>query len=314
MGNIKIGISGCLLGQEVRHDGGHKRNKYVNGDLAEHFEFVPFCPEVAAGLGIPRPAIHQRKLDDAVRVVEVKNPDVDVRQQLQTASRNYVKGLGELSGYILKKDSPSCGMSRVRVWNEHGQADRVGVGVFAQALMAENPDLPIEEEGRLMDSVLRENFIERVYVYARWQQLRRSAMSAHALQTFHRQHKLILLAHDETTYRKLGPLVASVGKSDVEQVAGQYIGYVMEALKKPATRKTHTNALMHAVGFLKKVLEREEKVEMREVLDRYRTGLVPLVVPMTLLKHHLRKHTAPYIEAQHYMEPYPEVLMLRNSL
>lgn len=314
MRRIRIGISSCLMGMEVRHDGGHKRNKYVINNLSDHFEFTPFCPEVAAGLGTPRPAIHLTKRGESIRLVEVKNHHADMTDAMLETSADYVSRMDGLSGYILKKDSPSCGMARVRLWNEHGQADRVATGLFAQALMDAHPHLPIEEEGRLMDAVLRENFIERVYVYARWQELERSGLSPRGLMAFHRNHKLTLLAHDEVTYRKLGPLVAKVRPENIDEVAQEYIGLLMQALKKPATRKTHTNALMHAVGHLKKVLERDEKAEMNELLEHYRTGLVPLVVPITLLKHHLRKNPAPYIEAQHYLQPYPETLMLRNSV
>lgn len=312
---IKVGVSSCLLGEKVRFDGGHKRNKFVVDSLSKHFTFVHFCPEMAAGLGKPRPAIHLKQVGDQVRLVQVKDNSIDVTDQLNTASAKAIEGMGELSGYILKKDSPSCGMARVRIYKEANHPpDRDGRGVFVEALAKTHPNLPMEEEGRLSDPGLRENFIERVYVYNRWLVLENEGLSVKALMDFHTRHKLILLAHDEACYRELGPLVASLTPETLQEKAGQYIGMLMSSLKKRATRKRHTNVLMHVMGYLKKDLSSDDKEEFNQILDHYREGQVPLVVPLTLLRHHLRRAPKPYINQQHYLAPYPEDLMLRNSV
>lgn len=312
---VKVGVSSCLLGQEVRFDGGHKRNAFVAKRLANYFEFVHFCPEAAAGLGIPRPTIHLKHMGGTVRLVQVKNNDIDVTDQITEISRRAAGGMAELSGYILKKDSPSCGMERVRIYKDYGlPPDRNGRGLFAQALLEAHPNLPVEEEGRLSDAALRENFIQRVYAYHRWQQLEKEGLTVHGLMDFHSRHKLILLAHDENIYRKLGPLVASLSRESLPEKANQYIRLVMQALKKQATRKRHTNVMQHMMGYLKKDLSSEDKQEFNELLTTYRKGQVPLIVPLTLLRHHLRRSPQPYIAQQHYLEPYPEELMLRNNV
>lgn len=314
MKKIKLGISSCLLGAPVRHDGGHKRHGYTVNTLAEFFEFVPFCPEVLAGLGTPRPTIRLVGSNQSVRVVEVKNHDVDVTDRLIETSAAIIEQAVGLAGYILKKDSPSCGLERVRVYDHNGVPNKNGQGVFAKTLMKAFPNMPLEEEGRLMDPVLRENFLERVYVYARWLELSSKRISTKALVEFHTQHKFLLLAHDEVIYRELGPLVAAARPDNLEATAEQYIAKLMSALKKTATRKRHTNVLMHLSGYLKSVLSADQKTELGEVLDKYRNGIVPLVVPLTLLKHYFRQTPSPYVEMQRYIDPYPEALMLRNSL
>lgn len=311
---IKLGISSCLLGQSVRHDGGHKRHSYTVNTLSGYFEFVSFCPEVMSGLGTPRPTIRLVDQQDAIRLVEVKNRNVDVTDKLLETSSLITEQAFGLAGYIVKKDSPSCGMERVRVYDQNDVPRRTGQGVFAYTLMKAYPNMPVEEEGRLMDAVLRENFLQRVYVYDRWLKAAKQGMTANGLVEFHTQHKFILLAHDEAVYRELGPIVAKAGSNDMETLAEAYISKFMSALKKPATRKRHTNVLMHVSGFLKKRLTPDEKTELNEILDQYRSGIVPLVVPLTLLKHHFRRFPNSYIKTQRYIDPYPEALMLRNSV
>ncbi|MGV6817231.1 MAG: YbgA family protein [Thiotrichales bacterium] len=311
---IKLGISSCLLGECVRHDGGHKRHAYSVNTLSEFFEFEPFCPEVAAGLGTPRPTIHLKNKGREVRVVAVKDEGVDLTDKLLQTSALIVEQAAGLAGYILKKDSPSCGMERVRVYDHNNFPHRVGQGIFAETLIKAYPQLPVEEEGRLMDPVLRENFVERVYVYHRWLALTRSEMTVNKLIQFHTQHKFTLLAHNEAVYRQLGKLVADSGNRNIDGVSADYIAQLMAALKNPATRKRHTNVLMHASGYLKTALSHDEKNELGEVLNKYRSGIVPLIVPLTLLKHHFRRAPNPYIQMQRYIDPYPEELMLRNNL
>jgi uncharacterized protein YbgA (DUF1722 family)/uncharacterized protein YbbK (DUF523 family) len=314
MSKIEIGISSCLLGQEVRHDGGHKRNAWILNTLSSYFDFRPLCPELAIGMGVPRPTIRLIKQDNVIRLVGSKDTNLDVTDEMNRFSDQAVSGLDDLSGYILKKDSPSCGMERVRIYNEKGIPEKNGSGLFAARLMEAHPNLPIEEEGRLMDPVLRENFIERVFVYYRWQKLLHNGLTVKDLMEFHASHKFNLLAHNESIYRELGPLVAQATPENLETIVEQYINMLMKGMKKPATRKRHTNVLMHVMGFLKNALSSDDKQELLDILEQYRLGRVPLIVPITLLRHHLRREPHPYIEKQYYMKPYPEELMLRNSL
>lgn len=314
MSKINIGISSCLLGQEVRHDGGHKRNGYILNTLSEYFEFRPLCPEMAIGMGVPRPTIRLIKSNGDIRLVGSKDSDLDVTDAMNQFSIQATSTMDDIAGYILKKDSPSCGMERVRVYNEKGHAEKNGSGLFAHHLKTTHPSLPIEEEGRLMDPVLRENFVERVFVYFRWQKYSKQGLTVRGLMDFHTKHKFNLLSHDETIYRELGPLVAEARADNLESVASRYLEKLMQGMKRPATRKRHSNVLMHVMGFIKEDLTSDDKQEMLDILDNYRLGKVPLIVPITLLKHHLRRSPQPYIEQQFYMNPYPEELMLRNHL
>lgn len=311
---ILIGVSACLLGQEVRYDGGHKRNTYMTESLARHFEFVPFCPEVSIGLGIPRAPIRLENRAGQVRAVGVRDPDLDVSDALRHYGESVAGQHSHLSGYIFKKGSPSCGLERVKVYGPKGMPLSKGRGVYADALTGCLPLLPVEEEGRLMDPVLRENFIERVFVYHRWQQLLSSGLTPAALVDFHSRHKFSILSHDEQRYRDLGRLVSRAGQDDLESLARQYAESLMAALGRRATRRRHSNVLMHVMGYLKRRLDADDKEELLELIDRYRIGEVPLIVPITLLKHHLRRHPNAYIEQQFYLNPHPQELMLRNSL
>lgn len=314
MTNITLGISSCLLGNEVRHDGGHKRNVYVTSTLSEYFSFRPYCPEMSIGLGVPRPTIRLTRSGECVRLTGSDNPDLDVTYDMNQWSDGAIRGMHDLSGFILKNKSPSCGMERVRVYEGNSMPARDGAGLFASALLKTMPWLPVEEEGRLNDSMLRENFIERVFVYYRWQQMTNHAFSVSDLMEFHQRHKFILLAHDETEYRKLGPLIASANKSNIKQIADEYRLRLMTRLKERSSRKRHTNVLMHVMGFLKNKISSDDKQELIEIMDNYRHGKVPLIVPITLMKHHLRRYPDEYISRQYYMTPYPEELMLRNMI
>ncbi len=311
MKKIPIGISSCLLGQNVRFDGGHKRDSYITGTLTEYFDFHPFCPEVEIGLGTPRPTIHLVKIDNAIRCVGIKDPEMDVTERLRSRAE-YQKDLhADLCGYILKKDSPSCGMERVKVY-VGAQPHKDGVGIYAQEMMRNNPLLPVEEEGRLGDPGLRENFIQRVYVLYRWKLMLAEGLTPGSLTNFHARHKLIIMSHED--YRDLGQLLAGFTKANLADVAEQYILQLMTTLKKVATRKNHVNVLQHIQGYLKKALSADDKAELCEVIERYRNGYVPLIVPLTLLKHHFRKTPDPYIEESYYMSPYPQELQLINQL
>lgn len=314
MTEITLGISSCLLGNEVRHDGGHKRNVYVMSTLSEYFRFRSFCPEMSIGLGVPRPAIRLTRSAGGIRLTGSDDPELDLTDGMNSWSADAVRGMQDLSGFILKNNSPSCGMERVRVYDGNGAPSRDGTGLFAATLIAAMPWLPVEEEGRLNDPMLRENFIERVFVYYRWQKMMLEGLTVSSLMEFHQRHKFILLAHDEQEYRRLGPLIANVNKGTLNEVADEYLLRMMTSLKARASRKRHTNVLMHVMGFLKDRIDSDDKQEMIEVMDNYRRGRVPLIVPVTLMRHHLRRFPDEYISSQYYMAPYPEELMLRNMI
>lgn len=314
MQKIPVGISSCLLGENVRYDGGHKHDSYITGTLSEYFEFRPCCPEVAIGLGIPRPTLRLVQQGNAVRCFGVKDPTQDVTERLKAHADSMQAQYGDLCGYILKKDSPSCGMERVRVYDAHGNAHRRGIGIYAQRLMHNNPLLPVEEEGRLGDPALRENFIERVFVLRRWKLLQAEGLTPHKLITFHARHKLSAMAHDQNRYRELGRLLAGVNLSNLETVAADYIALLMQTLQIVATRGNHVNVLQHIQGYLKKQLDSDDKAELSDIIERYRIGELPLIVPITLLKHHFRRCPDDYIDNSCYMSPYPQQLKLMNQL
>lgn len=311
MKKIPVGISSCLLGHAVRYDGGHKLDSYIMGTLGRFFEFQPFCPEVAIGMGTPRPAIQLVKAGKEIRSVVSKNPDWDVTGQLRDYADREKPAHGELCGYILKKDSPSCGMERVKVY-EKNQPQKTGTGIYAGRMMANNPLLPVEEEGRLGDPKLRENFIRRVYIFYRWKKLLADGLTPAKLTRFHARHKLVIMSH--ANYADLGRLLASVTNKNLEETAAIYIRQLMKILKKPPSRNNHVNVLQHLQGYLKKGLEAGDKAELTELIERYRRGEVPLIVPVTLLKHHFRRNPDAYIEESYYLNPYPAELKLINGL
>jgi uncharacterized protein YbgA (DUF1722 family)/uncharacterized protein YbbK (DUF523 family) len=312
---IRIGISSCLLGEEVRYDGGHKRDRFLTDTFGRFVEWVPVCPEVEAGFGTPREAMRLVSRDGRLRMVTVKT-DLDLTAPMERYARRRVDELlGErLCGYVLKKDSPSCGLERVKVYHPHGMAERSGRGLFAAALAERHPLLPIEEEGRLSDPGLRENFIERVFAYRRLRDLFASRWTLARLIAFHSAHKLTLMAHSTPAYQALGRLVAgakTIGRGEIER---RYSAEFMAALARLATRSRHTNVLQHMAGYFKKQLDDDSRAELRVTLEDYRQGLVPLIVPITLIRHHVRHHGVEYLAGQTYLEPHPKELMLRNHV
>lgn len=312
---IRVGISSCLMGEAVRFDGGHKRDAFINGVLSRYFEFVPFCPEVAIGLGVPRDPIRLERRGGEVRVVGVRQKDLDVTGPLREYGEKVAGDNPDLSGYILKSKSPSCGMERVKVYDAaSGIPSADGVGEFVRALLARWPELPAEEEGRLNDPVLRENFIERVFTYKRWQNLVSAGLTRARIVDFHTRHKLMLMAHSQQAYRALGRRVAVCGDMDPEQFGDEYISDLMAAMRIRATRKNHTNVLKHVQGYLKAHIDSRDKAELNDVIERYRVGQVPLVVPITLLNHHFRRHPSEYMARQLYLNPHPPEMMLRNLI
>ncbi len=311
---IRVGISSCLLGFEVRFDKGHKRDSYINGTLSEYFEFVPVCPEMAIGLGTPREPIRLVGDAERPRAVGVKTAGLDVTEALEAYGLQMSRELHDISGYILKRASPSCGMERVKLYHANRMPGGHTSGVYARVFMQAQPLLPVEEEGRLSDPVLRENFIQRVFVYHRWQGLQAKGMTPAGLVDFHTRHKLMVMAHSQAALQRLGRLVARAGSEPLEELAPAYVTELMDTLKRRANRKQHANVLMHLMGYLKRALDGQDKAEMLETIEAYRLGQVPLVVPITLLKHHFRRHPAPYVQDQDYLEPHPKELMLRNVL
>ncbi|WP_286220663.1 YbgA family protein [Marinobacter apostichopi] len=315
MSQIPVGISTCLLGKEVRHDGGHKHSRYCTQVLSKHFEFRSICPELEAGLGVPRPAIHLREYPEGMRIIETKG-QADHTAAMEGFIDDVIPTLSNLRGYILMAKSPSCGMERIKVHNENGQVTRRdGRGMFADALLKAYPLMPVEEEGRLNDNMIRENFIERVFAYDDWMQnVAGEQLSAKALINFHTRHKFQLLAHSEKIYRQLGPMLGDLKSEPLESIADRYIHLFMEAMSKKVSRGSHINAMQHLLGYLKDAMGEEDRKVMLEQMDAYHRGEVPLVVPMTLLRMAQRREPVDYLSAQQYLTPYPDELGLRNNV
>ena len=314
MNKIPVGISACLEGREVRHDGGHKHSRYCTGVLARYFAFRPLCPEMGAGLGVPRPAMHLIDAEQGIRLVNVRG-EGDHTEAMQAWANDVLPGLEDLRGYILMAKSPSCGMERIRVYNAAGDLlHRDGRGLFAEALMQRYPLLPVEEEGRLNDPPLRENFIERVFIYDDWMNMRAGGLTAARLIDFHTRHKFQLLAHCQATYRRLGPLLSDLRAAPLDEIADQYIAEVMQAMKKRISRGAHVNAIQHLLGFLRGQLAAEERRMIQEQLDAYLREEVPLIVPMTLVRLAQRREPVAYLSRQEYLSPYPDDLGLRSTV
>jgi uncharacterized protein YbgA (DUF1722 family)/uncharacterized protein YbbK (DUF523 family) len=313
---LRVGVSACLLGQEVRYNGGHKRDSFLTDVLGPYVEWVPVCPEVEIGLGTPRPPIRlERATGDGVRLVMPESGE-DLTDRMHEFAERRVRDLEglDLSGYVLKKDSPSCGMERVKVYNG-SFADKTGRGLFAEALLRLLPDLPVEEEGRLNDPLLRESFITRVFLHDRWLEGERQGWTRAALMRFHEQHKLLLMARNQTGMRRLGRLLGESGRADSPaDLAHEYRRGLTEVLRRPATRRGHTNVLHHLLGYVSDGLDRDDRAEVVETVERYRLGLLPLIVPLTLLRHHVRRQRVEYLQGQIYLDPHPHEMMLLNHV
>jgi len=311
---IFIGVSSCLLGERVRFDGTHKHDWYITDTLGRYCEFRPFCPEVAIGLAVPRPPLRLVKKNAVIRVRGIDDPAQDVTKDLADYSETVAKECSEISGYIFKSKSPSCGMEHVGVYSEDGHLLDDSSGVFASGIMRQYPSLPVEDESRLTDSKLRENFVERVFVYARWQQCIEQDPAASTLIDFHMRHKFSILAHDESIYRDLGRLVAGVGQADLTGTCDRYLSLLMLALQKILTNKTHSNVLQHMMGYFKGQLDVGSKKKLLDAINDYRCGLLPLIVPIRLIKHYLRLYPNEYVFSQYYLNPGSSELVLRNQV
>ena len=311
----KIGISACLLGQKVRYDGGDKRDDFLTEIFGRYVEWVPVCPEVEVGMGVPREAVHLTGSLQRPRMIAERSGR-DWTREMEDYATQRVRSLQkmDLSGYLFKKDSPSCGMERVRVYGSKGAPARQGRGLFAAVLMQALPLLPVEEEGRLHDAGLRENFIERVFAYYRWQQLIQERKSVRALVRFHTRHKFLLMAHSESHYRQLGRIVAEAKKEPIGPVHEIYGRLFMQALAIHTTARKHGNVLEHMMGYFSEQLSAEERAELVELIADFRGQLIPLVVPLTLLRHYVKKYRIAYLDGQVYLEPNPKELMLRNHV
>jgi uncharacterized protein YbgA (DUF1722 family)/uncharacterized protein YbbK (DUF523 family) len=312
---IRIGISSCLLGEQVRFDGGHKHDRFLTNTLGQYFEWVPVCPEVELGLGVPRETIRLVQIDGGVGLVMQKSGR-DLTEEMRDYARARVRQLAkeDLGGYILKSDSPSCGMLRVRVYAPSGMPTRNGTGSFARELLEYYPDLPIEEEGRLCDPHLRENWIERVFAYRRLRTLWETRWTLKDLVSFHTAHKLVLLAHSPKAFKELGQLVAGARGVTRQELKRRYQIEFMAALKILATRGRQANVLQHMAGYFKKQLDEASRRELLDYIEDYRKGYLPLIVPVTLLKHYVRRFGEPYLEGQIYLNPHPKELALRNHV
>lgn len=312
---VRIGISSCLLGQEVRFDGGHKRDRFLTDTFGAFVEWVPVCPEVEAGFGTPRESMRLVSADGRLRLLTVKTGR-DLTAPLERFARQRVAQLEDagLCGYVLKKDSPSCGLLRVKVYSGHGVPARSGQGLFAATLCARFPFLPVEEEGRLSDPRLRENFVERVFAYRRLQAHFAGRWTVGTLVRFHTAHKLTLMAHSVKGYGQLGRLVARAASLPRPEVETAYVEGFMTALAVVATPRRHVNVLQHIAGYFKTRLDDADRAELQAVIEDYRRGFVPLVVPITLVRHHVRRCDVAYLAGQSYLSPHPTELMLRNHV
>jgi uncharacterized protein YbgA (DUF1722 family)/uncharacterized protein YbbK (DUF523 family) len=312
---ITIGISSCLLGENVRYDGSHKLDHYLVETLGKYVEWVPVCPEVESGLPVPREAM--RLVGDPVspRLITRKSRKDHTEKMLRWAEKK-CKELERqnLCGFIFKSRSPSSGIRNVKVYTSAGMPGRTGKGIFGGAFMEQFPLIPAEDDGRLHDPALRENFIERVFVLKRWRGFLEHGAKPGDLVAFHTSHKLLLMAHSQKHYRLLGRIIANTKKLRHQEALSQYITLFMDALKLIATVKKNTNVLMHIMGYFKKNLSSDEKKEMLEVIENYHRGFVPLIVPIVLINHYVRKYDEPYLKKQNYLNPSPLELMLRNHV
>lgn len=312
--NPLVGISSCLLGEKVRYDGGHKLDRFLTDTLGRYFAYFPVCPENECGLGIPREAMRLVEVDGEIRLLTSRT-GIDCTDRMLDWLKPKLDEMAALPlcGFVFKSQSPSSGLYRVKLFR-NGQSAKTGRGIFADAFQRRFPLLPVEEEGRLNDPVLRENFIVRVFVQQRWLELMGIEKRPGRLADFHARHKYLLMAHCPKTLRELGALVAGAGKTPLEELYGRYWEKFISALGKTATLKKNANVMQHIMGYFKKKLEADEKAELLELIQRYQLGQLPLIVPITMLNHYLRKFGSPYLEQQFFLNPHPRELMLRNNL
>jgi len=315
MEKIKLGISTCLLGKNVRYDGGHKLDRFITDTLGQYVEYVPVCPEVECGLPIPRESMHLKGDPGSPRLVTTRTKQ-DITDRMVQWARKRTSELEkeDLCGFIFKSDSPSSGMERIKVYNEKGMSVKKGVGIFAKIFMDHFSLLPVEEEGRLHDPNLRENFIERIFTLKRWREVLEKKESRGNVVDFHTRHKLLILSHSPKHYQTMGKLVAKAKELPIKKLHQQYQTILMEALQLKTTPKKNGNVLQHMMGYFREQLSGDEKRELLEVIEAYRKGYTPLIVPITLIQHYVRKYDQPYLKEQVYLNPHPLELQLRNHV
>jgi len=313
MDKIRLGISACLLGEQVRFDGSHRLDRFLRDTLGRYIDYVPVCPEVECGLGIPRESMHLEGKPEAPRLITTKTRK-DLTDRMVTWARQKVKELEHenLCGFIFKSDSPSSGMERVRIYGPSGMPQKNGVGIFAGTFMKQFPMFPTEEEGRLHDPILRENFIESIFVFKRWRELPESERQPKHLIRFHTEHKYLIMSHSPRHLSPMGKLTAEAGHTPADRLYSDYQKNLLEALRLKTTVKKNVNVLMHMMGYFKKQLTADEKRELLEIIDAYHQEHVPLVVPITLINHYVRKYEEAYLKDQFYLNPHPLELQLRN--
>lgn len=312
---IKLGVSKCLLGENVRYDGGHKLDRFIRDTLGEYVDFVPVCPEVECGMPVPREAMRLVGDPKSPRLVTIRSKTDMTKQMLHWATARVHELESEgLCGYIFKRNSPSSGMERVKVYNEGGMPSKTGVGLFAKTFMDHFPLLPTEEEGRLHDPQLRENFIESIFALKRWRETKAENLTTGNLVAFHTRNKLQLMSHSIVEYRAMGKLVAMGKKLPVKDLYSKYETLLLKALSLKCTVNKHTNVLQHMMGYFKKQLSPDEKQELLDVIFDYKNGMTPLIVPVTLFNHYVRKYDEVYLKQQTYLNPHPTALKLRNHV
>jgi uncharacterized protein YbgA (DUF1722 family)/uncharacterized protein YbbK (DUF523 family) len=312
---IKLGISTCLLGKNVRYDGGHKLDRFLTDTLGQYVEYVPVCPELECGLGVPRESMRLVGNPDSPRLLTLRSHRDHTDRMVRWAKKRIRELEKEnLCGFIFKSNSPSSGMERVKVYNEKGMAIKKGSGIFARIFMAHFPLLPVEEEGRLHDPKLRENFIERIFAMKHWRENLEKRWRVGHLVKFHTRNKLLILSHSESHYRMMGRLIAKGKEIPVKKLYKDYETFLMAALRLKSTIRKNTNVLQHMMGYFKKQLSADEKQELLEIIQQYRSGHIPVIVPITLMNHYVRKYKQPYLTQQTYLNPHPIDLKLRNHV
>lgn len=312
---IPIGISACLLGDNVRYNGGHTQSNYCLGPLAEHFEYHKFCPEVAAGFGTPRPTMRLEGNPNQPRLAFSNQIGTDESERLITASKRYLEQIPPIDGYILMKNSPSCGLSRIKVYQDNGHPHmQRRSGLFTEALLQKYPLLPVEEEGRLNDPALRENFLLRVFAHHEFRHTVLAQPTMKSLIDFHSRYKYIVMAHSQAIYKTLGRLLSGQEVCSIDELCERYFIQFTQAISVPAERKNHCNVLMHLIGYLKREVDTQIRQDILEVVEQYRRGEVNLMTPTTLLYHYLKLYGSEYVKDQRYFAPYPQELGIRNTI
>lgn len=315
MQKIKIGISSCLLGEKVRYDGGHRLDRYITDTLGHYFEWFPVCPEVEYGLPVPRESMHLIGDPASPRIVTIRT-GVDHTEGMKKWAADKLTQIEkeDLCGFIFKSKSPSSGIGGIKVYASSGIPSNKGTGIFGGAFMRYFPLIPVIDDGRLHNPNLRENFIEQALIYKRWNTFIKNDPKIRDLVVFHTNLKLLILSHSPKHYSTLGKLVAQAKKYQTDVLFSEYERILMEGLRLPATIKKNTNVLLHIAGYFKKQLSSEDKSELLEVIDQYHKGYIPLIVPIVLINHYVRKFDEPYLKMQFYLNPHPVELMLRNHV